>query len=277
MEDKPLMLTSLVLHLTAPRAPQGATFLTLPASLGRVSQAIFFDLLPPQLAQTLHADHGLKPYTVSNLIIGQRARGEVQIKPEASGWLRFTGLNAAVSEALIAIAAQPPKQVEILGQKFTVSGATLTTTEHPWAAHCTFESFAANYLQPAKSPARQVKLNFVSPTTFRHANRFEPFPLPHFVFGSLLDHWQTFAPFALHYDRTFAEFQIGVTNFELRSRSLPYKAGGHIMAFTGHSTFTALNDDPYYTALLNLLAAFAFYAGVGYQTTSGLGQVKPEV
>lgn len=272
------MLTSMVLGLTAPRAPQGATFLTLPASLGRISQAIFFDLLPRQLAQTLHDEQGLKPYTVSNLIIGQRARGEVQIKPESSGWLRFTGLNAAVSEALLALAAHPPAQVKVLGQEFTVSMATLTATAHPWAAHCPFESLATHYLQPAKSPARQIKLHFVAPTTFRHANRFEPFPLPDLVFGSLLDHWQAFAPLALHPDlRTFAELQVGVTNFELRSRSLPYKAGGHIVAFTGQATFTALQAEPYYAALLNLLAAFAFYAGVGYQTTSGLGQVKPEV
>jgi len=35
-----------------------------------------------------------------------------------------------------------------------------------------------------------------------------------------------------------------------------------------------LTQDRYWLNVLHLLAAFAFYSGVGYQTTSGLGQVR---
>jgi hypothetical protein len=36
----------------------------------------------------------------------------------------------------------------------------------------------------------------------------------------------------------------------------------------------ALVHDPYWLRLLNLLAAFAFYAGTGHKTTRGLGQTR---
>ena len=56
------MLTSLNLQLKSPGEAR------LPASLGRAAQAALLDLIAqrdPAVADQLHADHGLRPYTVS--------------------------------------------------------------------------------------------------------------------------------------------------------------------------------------------------------------------
>ncbi|MEZ4642602.1 MAG: CRISPR system precrRNA processing endoribonuclease RAMP protein Cas6 [Chloroflexota bacterium] len=46
------------------------------------------------------------------------------------------------------------------------------------------------------------------------------------------------------------------------------------MGCVGWGDFVALQHDRYWNSVLNLLADFAFYSGVGYQTTVGLGQVR---
>ena len=51
--------------------------------------------------------------------------------------------------------------------------------------------------------------------------------------------------------------------------------GAMQIGFTGPVLFTALNRDRYWLNVLHLLAAFAFYSGVGYGTAIGLGQVRP--
>jgi CRISPR-associated endoribonuclease Cas6 len=144
---------------------------------------------------------------------------------------------------------------------------------------------AAPYLlggQQRVSP--RVALEFVSPTTFRSQGRYLPLPLPELVFGSLLDRWQRFSPIALHPEvRRFAAEAVALSRYELRTRGLPYKQGGKPaegqesrgsmqIGFMGQVVFTALNRDRYWLNVLHLLAAFAFYSGVGYQTGVGLGQ-----
>ena len=267
------MLTSLVLILKAPTAAD------LPAVLGRASQALFYRLLDscdPSLAARLHDAEGIKPYTVSNLVLGKRHGGRTRIEAGQTGWLRFTGLNADVSRALLTIAAQPPNRVELDNVLFAVTGATVDPAVHPWAKRERYQDFAAPFLLGgASSPQRRITLSFESPTTFRSQRKFIPFPLPEQVFGGLLLRWQTFAPVALNPEiRRFAEEAVVVSRYRLRTVSMPYKQGGVQVAFVGEATFTPLNTDRYWLNSLHLLANYAFYCGVGYQTTAGLGQTR---
>ncbi len=320
------MLTSLVLQLEA----EGTA--VLPASLGRAGQGLLLRLIgerDPALARALHDAQGLKPYTVSNLVLGKRAQGVLAVEAGQRGWLRLTGLNAEVSGHLAALAAKPPALVELDGQPFQVGRATVDPAEHPWAGQTSYQDLAAPFLlggQERLGPA--IRLEFASPTTFRSGGHFVPLPLPELVFGSLLDRWQSFAPIALHPEtRRFAAEAVGVSRYALRTRGTPLVrrggeewestgAGGQggggaapagssvqaqrsggvggsgeivnppearkakseivntLIGFTGRAVFTALNRDRYWLSVLHLLAAFAFYSGVGYQTGAGLGQAR---
>lgn len=267
------MLTSLIITLQAPVATR------LPASLGRASQALLLRLIDqrdPALAEEIHAGAGLRPYTASNLVLGVRRQGSLQVSAGQSGWLRFTGLTAAVSGHLLAIAASPPASVELDGQPFTVTGATVNPAEHPWAGQTSYQDLAAPYLLGGRERiASRIRLEFAGPTTFRSQGRNVPLPLPELVFGSLLDRWQAFAPIALHPDtRRFAAEAVGLSQYHLRSRGIPVKDGYTQIGFTGAASFLALNRDRYWLNVLHLLAAYAFYSGVGSGTAAGQGQAR---
>lgn len=283
------MLTSLILQLQAPVEAN------LPANLGRAGQALLLRLIggrEPALAQELHQAEKARPYTVSNLVLGKRAGGSLRVQGGQSGWLRFTGLTEAVSRHLIGLAEQPPESVELDGYQFQLTGGTLDPAVHPWAGQIAYQDLAAPYLLGGQtSLGSTLRLEFASPTTFRSQGRFLPLPQPELVFGSLLDRWQSFAPIALHPDtRRFAAEAVALSRYELRTRGMPYvKSGGAgtrgsrgeaagpyptIIGFTGRASFAVLNRDRYWLNVLHLLAAFAFYSGVGYQTAAGLGQVR---
>ncbi len=283
------MLTSLILTLTNP------TNAVLPASLGRAAYKLFLQLFTdynPALAANLHNLNGPKPFTVSNLVMGKRSNGVLQTRAEQTGWLRFTGLNQEVSQFLLTLAQNPPRKVELDRSIFGVKSAALNPADHPWANTVSYQNFAAPFLLGSASSTlrRQICLQFVSPTTFRSRQRYIPFPLPERVFGSLLQRWQAFAPIALNPGiERFAEEMVAAHRFDIHTKSVPYKMGRQDGAsknrqpqqrgnwqigFTGKITYSALNKDRYWLSMLHLLGNYAFYSGVGYQTTTGLGQAR---
>jgi CRISPR-associated endoribonuclease Cas6 len=60
----------------------------------------------------------------------------------------------------------------------------------------------------------------------------------------------------------------------LRSRAWAAKQSRAQIGFVGMAMFAALNRERYWMGLMNVLADYAFFAGVGYQTTQGMGQCR---
>ena len=124
-------------------------------------------------------------------------------------------------------------------------------------------------------PESRLLLKFVSPTAFKSHGQNVPLPLPGSVFGSLLDKWNSFAPIAMPDEvRRFADECMAVSQYVGRTRALHGKAGNVQIGFVGTVRFTATNRDRYWLSLINVLADFAWYAGVGRLATQGMGQVR---
>ena len=267
------MLTSLVLEVEAPAGG------TLPVTLGRAVRAQFLEWVAarqPSMAQALHDGQGPKPYTVSNLTLGRRDEGgQLSFRKGERGWLRITGLTQEVSELLADLTGDPPAQLTLQRRSLTVGGASLTG--HPWAGYTNYQELAAPFLLQAHGQLPEtIGLEFVTPTTFSSSGQNVPLPIPRLVFESLFNRWQAFAPIELHPElgRVIAE-QVVVNRFDIHSRGVPSKGAVQI-GFEGQVTFEMLGrPDWYWLNLLHLLAAFAFYSGVGYQTATGLGQARP--
>jgi len=252
------MLTSLVLFVRAEQAAR------LPANLGRAAQALLLRLIQAQdaaLSARLHDEDGPRPYTASNLVLGRRINGS---------------LTEEVSACLVRLAEHPPRVLDMDGCSLRVVAATLDAAVHPWAGQSDYQTLATQHLLAgAHAPAARIALEFASPTAFRSSGRYVPLPLPELVFGSLLERWQAFAPLALSPEvRRFAAEAVVVSRYLLRTRSLPAKEGGLHIGFIGQVSFSALNRDRYWLSVLNLLASYAFFSGVGYGTAAGLGQVR---
>ncbi len=266
------MLTSLVLTLAADRP------LTLPSHLGRASHAAFLRLIAgadPALAERLHTPDERRPFTCSTLWGARRQGDSLTLSPDRPVYLRYTGLTAEVSRHLQRLAQAPPSHVEIENVPLAVQQATLDPAAHPWAGQATYEGLAATHLLPGAPPAPHAELEFASPTAFRSGGLTVPVPLPGLVYGSLVDKWNAFAPVAVSEEvRRFAEECLAISRYELATRTVAGKGEALRIGCLGRCRYTAVNRDRYWLGLVQLLTDYAFYAGVGGQTTVGMGQAR---
>jgi len=266
------MLTSLVLILTT------HTSLTFPPHLGRASHAAFLRLISqadPGLAERLHAASQRRPFTCSHLVGCRREGRGLTLNAGCSAFLRYTGLTGEVSCLLQRMAEAPPAHVELEGAKLTVQQATLDPAVHPWAGRAAYETLAARHLLPGDAPLHRAELEFASPTAFRSGGRAVPLPLPALVYGSLVEKWNDFAPVAVSEEaRRFAEECLAISRYTLSTRAIAAKEQSVQVGCVGRCQYTALNKDRYWLGVIQLLTDYAFYAGVGYQTTVGMGQAR---
>jgi CRISPR-associated endoribonuclease Cas6 len=284
------MLTSWVITLQ----PEEAA--TVSVDLGRAVHSWFLSQVrqaDPALVERLHKPNALRPFTVSSLRgAGPSSQGQVALTPEQEYWLRVTSFETELSRCLIEeVVPAFPDEVHLAEIPFAMKGATCDPGEHPWAGQTTFEALAQEHLLGTREPDRKLTLHFASPTTFRRsegetsltdgegcayqvAGHNVALPLPGLVFDSYLQRWNTFAPVTVHPDvKRYAQECVAISRYRLQTVLVEFGAARHV-GFVGRCQFMALVHDPYWLRLLNLLAAFAFYAGTGHQTTRGLGQTR---
>ncbi|MBM4459700.1 MAG: CRISPR system precrRNA processing endoribonuclease RAMP protein Cas6 [Chloroflexi bacterium] len=275
------MLISLLLTLT-PQSPA-----TLPADLGRAVQAETLARLgqvDPGLAEAIHVGDGPKPLTCSGLAgadaaaepRGRHPADSVLVRPDSRYCVRVTGLVEPVSRALLAcLVEQPPATWTLHGQPFRVLDAICDPARDAWTGQTSCEELAAEALRHSDRLSRTVTLEFISPTAFKSQEMQMPVPLPGLVFGSLVERWNAFSSVALDPDlRRFANERVAISRYRLESRPVPTKGGALRIGGVGQVTYTALDDDRYALAALNILADFALYSGVGVQTATGMGQCR---
>lgn len=266
------MLTSLILQFTSPER------LELPRDLGRASHSLLLRTIAAsnsEVSKQMHESSTTRPFTCSNVFGAHRKGDTLVVTPEDALWLRYTGLSDDVSTVLKAMAASPPAEIELEQKSFRVTGATLDPAVHPLARSTSYAEFAAPHLLAKQMPSPRITLRFTSPTAFRAKGQNLPLPLPGSVFGSLADKWNAFAPITLPDEvRRFGEECMAISQFKGRTRMLHGKSGSTQIGFIGAVRFTAINRDRYWISVMNLLAEFALFAGVGYQTTQGMGQCR---
>jgi CRISPR-associated endoribonuclease Cas6 len=292
-------LTALVLRLRAVRTTY------IQQHLGRAVYKLGLDILgcsDPALAQHIHDLVGEKPFTASGLM---RGAGILlgSVAPDEPAWIRFGGLNAPVTRALYAFHGFAAVWLA-LGQELLVEIDRL-----PWQVEAVGWDgtghlpglFAYQQLIDRHSDARpraRTRLRFLSATTFHSQGVNLPLPLPTLVFGSLATRWTAFTHLRLR-DLPDDQVDAFIAHHLLLSRhavqSAAYRFKDSLdIGFTGLAQFetarrsphlrkrdpalaAALEADwPWFARLTELLADFAFYAGVGKKTTAGMGQVRPD-
>jgi len=246
---------------------------------GRAAQALLLDVVQradPQLAQKLHDEQAPNPYTVSSLLGSFPQR---RLSAEQTYTLRLTAYQAELS-ALLWGAAQPGHPlglgavIEMDFKPFLVESVHLQAEQHPWASAYGYKDLATESLL-GSAPPRRLCLQFTSPTAFHSQEKHIPLPLPELVFGSLLERWNAFAPLAFPAEtRRYAAECLAVSRYDLKTRSLPLREGATRIGMVGQASFTTLNYDRYWMSILQTLAAFSLFSGVGVSASMGCGQCR---
>jgi CRISPR-associated endoribonuclease Cas6 len=289
-------LLSLVLSLRP--APHPDPNRPPPLWWGRAAHALLLKVVrqtDENLAEDLHdGESGPRPFTASTLIGYSSRRG---LNPAAAYRLRLTALTAQVAAHLLAAgqpggSLHPGSLLELDFIPFQVTASSLSASAagsqaagslaagsqaaDSWAGQTSYHTLGAPYLL-AKIPAgRQVSLELASPASWKSAAGMHlPLALPELVFGSLLNRWNEFAPITFPEEtRRYAAECLAISRFELSSRVVPLKRGSKRIGCVGKITYTSLNYDRYWMSLIQTLADYAFYAGVGVSTAQGLGQCR---
>lgn len=264
------MLTAVVLHL------QPVAEARLPISHGAYAYAAALDLLlrlDPLLSHVLHEEEGHKPFTCSPLgETDQREGFNLLLSPDRVYTWRLTGLTPTVSQQLLRLSPQLGG-IRMGEAVFSIVEVSTTPEQHPEAGQATYEGLLARWER--QEPPSTVTLHFLTPTTFRTGRFEQPFPLPRWVFSSLLSTWDAFAPYPFGELQDALEEAVILSNWQGETRRVEM-GSQRTVGFVGKFTYRAVKPSPEVCRLLGLLAEFAFYAGVGWQTTHGLGQVRPQ-
>lgn len=226
----------------------------------------------PTLSARLHNEPGYRPFTLSPLMGLPHTRDHIQISADHTYHVRATLLDGGQLWHCLSLPLleEGPLEVEVGVTKFKLTRQLSTPKE-------VSRVMKTSWLQISSlGPAQEITLSFLSPTAFNiSGNYFALFPEPQLVWDSLLRVWNTYAPTSLHIEklalRDFLLQHLVVTSCSLSTHTLhntKYAQKG----FCGHCTYT-LQDVNDWAAQITRLAAFAPFAGVGYKTTMGMGQV----
>ncbi|HQH37167.1 MAG TPA: CRISPR-associated endoribonuclease Cas6 [Anaerolineae bacterium] len=272
-------LYSIVLTLTPTRAT------TVRATMGHQVHAAFLQTVRESdatLAEVLHLpDLPARPFTVSPLMETPRAyEGRLHLTPEETYWLRFTVLYPPIFERFMTrFLRGEGRPIIRLGDAILLIREILTTPEgHPWAGYSSWGRLAAE-----AQPARELTLDFVTPTAFGFGQqtwgkKMIVLPAPEPVFDSLARAWNMFAPAPLQVDRealrAYLAAHVVVKRLEnVNTQMLAFSRAPQV-GFVGRVTYGLMGDNDIARAQLTMLADFAFYSGVGYKTTMGMGQAR---
>jgi CRISPR-associated endoribonuclease Cas6 len=282
------MLLSTVLFLTSINS------VPILGALGRPTQAWFLNQIMhkrPRLAESLHDDTGTKPFTVSTLLDrhGRPHKTSDWLKEGQECWLRVTTIGEELSEVfLLNVLKKLPKTLTLYKMDFRIDGYTLNPREHPWTGQTTFAEIAQDRKHVKAS--RNVRLEFVSPTAFRSNGKDVALPMPGHTFRSLWQKWNAFCPETMQVQEIwpkFAEECILVNEMTaVNTMHWEFAEGtrGAATGFTGTVGFTLLPKtkirDEWKSfwdgsnVVMQFLAQYAFYCGVGHHTTIGMGQTR---
>jgi CRISPR-associated endoribonuclease Cas6 len=270
------MLTSTTIHLRALKRGE------LPNTVGRFGHASFLALIEsaaPELAQALHDADARKPFTVSPLRVADRAcvNGHIRLREGDGCSMRFTILDSTLFQSFQSalIASSLAATIRLQNIPFAVEEAITTPRAEELTGYTTFAE-----LRDAARDERAIALRFDSPTALSFndetGKKFDLLPTPWRVFDSLCRKWNAFAetpivdPKAL---RAWMETNMLVSGHNLRTEALQFDRFTQ-KGFVGSVVYETKSDDITMVRVVNALADFALYAGVGYKTTMGMGQCR---
>ncbi len=256
---------------------------SIPQTHGNLAHAAFLDLVrqvAPELAQALHDRNAPQPFTLSQLHgLPEPQRGEIHLREGLECWLRVTlageAMFGVLAQWLLHAHAQARPTIRLGAVTFGVAEALTTPGSHPWAGYVAAEELAAS-----TRADDTIAFEFASPFGFGLGNqRVEIMPRSDLLFGGLHNKWQQWCGLPLpalgerEWDYKWLRENVLVSEWQMQSQML--RLGKSLqVGSVGSVVFKLFEPDAEIRRALNVLADFAFFAGVGRKTAQGMGQVR---
>lgn len=261
-------LSSISAHCTSGRHLH-ALFLTLVSSVDQ------------DLGNDLHDSSSNKAFTLSPLQVADLAshgdllrwKYDQNIPAGTSCWWRISLLDDQLFGRLSRLWLNMD-----LSRNWRLGGANLQITSilgtpqliQPWVGACSYQELYEN----ASDQERLFAFYFATPTSFRQGHYDSSLPTAEAVFSSLWKRWQCYSgiPFdSLNLEGIFPSF------FRIQTEMVS-SSQGKFIGCVGDVSFRLLGQaDPHQVKLLNVLADFAVFCGVGRKTPMGMGMVRRRV
>lgn len=257
----------------------------LPANHGDQARAALLDLVKrgdAALATYVHNLNAEKPYTVSQVLGGQRGRdGALHFGAGHEAFWRFTLLGEPVFEAILQRYLRDNQQPHVrLGTlPFAITDAFATAARHADSGSITLADLQARWHVPPETLPDTFILDFQTPTAFSLGTlpdgqrRFQALPDARLVLSTLRKRWSRLGgqePGDV-FDEWVAQ-NITVEPLHLQTQRVQIERQS-LTGFTGQVCYRVQGNRRWWS-LAHLLAELTFWTGVGYQTPRGLGQTR---
>jgi len=192
---------------------------------------------------------------------------------------------------------EEPTVIEIGKQRFALD-AMISSPEDvsDWTGYSSYEELVSLAQRQRLSASHPLTLEFASLTTFhrlltrdkKYREYYAQLPLPHYVFPGLAKRWHELAPPELasviqreQIEAYIAAEGIIIDDYQLQTHHIHFSEYVQ-RGFVGTCRYLLRGPDEASTAespltlrqQLQLLSYLAFYTGVGYKTTMGMGQTR---
>lgn len=240
-------------------------FLKLKGMGGEELHSLFFNFLKlsdENIAKQIHDQRRMKPFSIFYNLKGDEIikDGFVYIKEGNTLSFIFSLLDDNITDLFF----EGFKKFLSLKRDFKIKGKRVELREMRVIKRESYED-----LMNAEFVSKNIKLEFLTPTSFRIKNYNFLFPLPFNVYNSLLKRWNIFSPYKFDEGLKKIFDDIKVKCYELKTELVEFK-DYRIIGFKGSVEYELPeNNKEIYT-----LSRYAEYSGVGYKTTMGLGRVK---
>ena len=245
----------------------------IPLWQGRAAQALFYHTLHrihPFISETIHDLHKWqpimpKPFTMSSLIGRRFEQDLLVIKRSEQLHLRWTTLHPDLTRVALnhVVPIWQREGISIHDQRF-------------WIRHTRIQRMHYNDLLESAGDSDCIVFEFHSPTAFKlTGGQYLAEPAPDYIFSSLFNRWNVFAADPLPADLLETiQNRLRLTHSDTQQTTLRFARGrkGIIPGFTGRVEIAFNEPDRDLRRMLNALADYALFSGVGIKTTIGMGQ-----
>jgi CRISPR-associated endoribonuclease Cas6 len=255
----------------------------LPLTVGELAHAAFYaavQAVDPALAQQMHDAQQRSAFSLSPLYgyWQSPADGRIRVSEGQPGWLRLGLLDERLFQVFMQHLLTSSRPTIRLGSlHFAISQVFGAPGSHPWVGYTTLAD-----LQALRESAPRLVLDFASPTAIRWseadngARRIELFPQPKIAIASLRTRWDRLS--GETWGRAFEEWverNVVVGRiWQWKTEPVAYRNQTYVGGM-GKLEYRVLDGRAAdHVAHLHRLLHLAFYTGIGYKTTHGLGQVR---